>query len=205
MSLLATTSSTDKELTASEKYNHARNIRVREGHTAASRLYQDLINEYRDVTAATRIAASKLSPQRHDKSCPLPKDKRTQEEDEDDIMKDIIKMRSMLEESDFENQCIQKIFGIKPLHVPDDESNEGLELSKAESLAFAKGPVYIKPVPARPQSQLPAFLEDLKRSSKADASLKCLVALFLLGFAGELFRRFATWHEILSAYLLTVA
>ena len=174
-SLLASTPPNEHVL---EDYNHARNVRIKRGHYAASTLYQRLLTDYRDVTAATRIAASLSSPERHDQSCPLP----NEESEDDDIMNAISRMRSILEQSDYNNQCIQEIFGIKPLEMPIESSRV---LTKAESLAFAKGPVYVKPVSARAQSQLPLFLQDLNVENESDSSLKCLVALFLLGFAGE--------------------
>ncbi len=161
-----------------EEYIHARDVRIKEGHRAAAPLYEKLITKHGDITAATRIAAALSSPERHDRSCPLP----NEDVDDDNVMKAIIRMRSILEKSDYNNPCIQKIFGIKPLETAIDPSSV---LTKTESLAFAKGPVYVKPVSARAQSQLPMFLQSLNIENEAESSLKCLVALFLLGFTGK--------------------
>jgi len=70
-------------------------------------------------------------------------------------------------------------------------------------LSFAQSPIYIKPVSAGTQSKLPSLLDGGianirngqvdevdeivvdKKEDNYGSSLKCLVSLFLLGFAGE--------------------
>lgn len=159
----------------SRDYKNARNVRTKHGHTAALPFYQNLLSSHNDVTAATRIAASPSSPQRHDQTCPVPIGSA---EDNSDSLMAIKKLRLILQESDYDNQHIQKMFGIQ------QNINRGPAGEVEETFSFSKGPVYIKPVPARAQSHLPSFLkEDLDVGDKSLSSLTCLVSMFLLGFA----------------------
>jgi len=150
-------------------YKQARDIRTTQGHEAAVHHYQDLISRYHDVTAASRIAASPSSPLRHDLACPI----------DDVATKEILNLENILRRSGYNHRNIQRLFGIKQLS--DLEKNSDGEWGKAAALAFARGPVYVTPVSARPQSQLPSLLDNIEQGS----SLHCLVAMFLLGFAGE--------------------
>jgi hypothetical protein len=166
----ATTVQHDANVDVLASYKQARDIRTKQGHEAAVHHYQDLISRYDDVTAASRIAASPSSPLRHDLACPI-----------DDIAtKEMIpNLENVLQRSGYNHRNIQRLFGIRQLS--DLEKNSDGEWGKAAALAFARGPVYVKPVSSRPQSQLPSLLDNLEQGS----SLHCLVAMFLLGFAGE--------------------
>ena len=188
---LATTPPTSPPPSDDVSYSQARDVRTKQGHHAAVPLYQQLLKNPGDVTAATRIAASPSSPQRHDQTCPIPRGQEA-EGDDNEILTAISKLRSILQQSQYDNQRIQKMFGIKPFSSRQELQNGVIRTTttKAESLAFAKGPVYIMPVSAGAGAQLPSFLDDSHGSSSserniADSSLHCLVALFLLGFAGE--------------------
>ena len=187
----------DDDVSSEYEYECARKVRIKQGHDSALPLYQHLLTKYGDITAATRIAASPSSPRRHDQSCPLPEPESKPEDPSgecDEVMNSIFKIKHALEQSDYNNQGIQRIFGIKP--IPDDISKLKRRLTKSESLVFAKGPVYITPVGARAESRLPSFLDGLDSGNREDASLKCLVALFLLGFAG-MFRLSCTFNVLL--------
>mmetsp|Transcript_29603 Transcript_29603/g.45159 ORF Transcript_29603/g.45159 Transcript_29603/m.45159 type:complete len:644 (+) Transcript_29603:39-1970(+) len=159
---------------SSDEYSNAKQLRIKLGHSAASTAYRKLLVNNQDVTAATRIAAAVSSPYRHDKSCPLP----ARENQDDEVMIAISQLRSILDQSGYNNRGIQQIFGIKSLDL-----KAGAFFTKTQSLAFAKGPIYAKPVSAHASCQLPFFFQDLDKENKPDSSLKCLVALFLLGYS----------------------
>lgn len=164
---------TSHHMNALVSYKQARDVRTKEGHAAAVPYYQHLISRFQDVTAASRIAASPSSPLRHDLACPIDSD----DDDDDDTTTDILRLQNVLKQSDYNNRKIQQLFGIRQLPFGAQHADGGW--SKAEALAFARGPVFVKPVAARPQSQLPSLLDDVGHGS----SLRCLVAMFLLGFA----------------------
>ncbi len=219
-------------------YHHARHIRTQDGHDAAVPLYRQLLLSHKDkeqhqmdadertsfqnylqvgdITAATRIAASFSSPHRQDRTCPVSinisdnqKDKKENDEKEN-VLENIETLRSILRQSNFDNLHIPKIFGIEHIDRNEFYKPES-KFTKAQSLSFARGPVYLTPISAGSQTNLPSFLrEEMEhiiiskqgngnagRSSEAGSkenadilnvssmsSLKCLVALFLLGFAG---------------------
>ena len=126
-----------------------------------------------------RIAAAESSPWRHDQACQLHLN-----------MNMIQKLKKVLEMSNYNNQNVQKLFGI-PSKKDLIGKNNLNELDKHQMLAFAQCPIYLKPVAAGTQTNLPSMLHDLMkddgRSTKDGdeemASLKCFVLLFLLGFA----------------------
>lgn len=180
ISMLLVSSPLPDDSASLAEYKKAKNLRVKEGHSEVSTaVYRELLIKYQDVTAATRIAAASSSPFRHDKACPLPENLQDNE-----VMNAITKLRSIFIQIGYTNQRIQDMFGLKSFDLPIDPSETFL--TKTQSLGFATGPIYVKPISARAQSQLPFFLQDLvDENDKTDSSLKCLVALFLLGFAGE--------------------
>lgn len=186
-------------------YSQARNIRVQHGHKAAVPIYQTLLSQncnenHCDYTAATRIAAAINSPWRHDQTCPLPlplrlssNNKSNNQKNHNDNDKKVKlameQLRHLLVNSHYDNQNVQKLCG---------EENH--------FLAYAKSPIYLKPSSAGSQSRLPPVLDGLLCQVDDDnhdnfkqngytcregggevdhalSSLKCLVSLFLLGFA----------------------
>ena len=140
LSLVSTISCSSSSSTS---YQDARNVRIKSGHIAAVPLYQELLQKYGDVTAATRIAASPHSTVRHDMACPLPRREekylytlvtdgsdhgRTTEEkqeekegdnqdgngDHDEICTEIRKLKGILQQSGYNcHEQIQKLFGVK--------------------------------------------------------------------------------------------
>mmetsp|Transcript_8135 Transcript_8135/g.12155 ORF Transcript_8135/g.12155 Transcript_8135/m.12155 type:complete len:849 (+) Transcript_8135:166-2712(+) len=263
-------------------YSAARNIRTTHGHHAAVSHYRQLLqrstcsngsgsgsepgSSSSDITAATRIAAARSSPQRHEMACPLPLDVDVDDspgvgsgagddsfesgveiEGSPGTMEDIRMFQKNLQSSEYDNTNIARLFGVLPpsssssspsgsIHRNDfmkeregngkaksesgaeegsissssSSSNSSIPISKKQALAFARGPVYIKPICAGSQNRLPSFLqrelewldrdrskglddnennEGMTRNRKregnesAESSLKCLVAMFLLGFA----------------------
>jgi len=134
-----------------QDYAHARNVRLNKGHEAAVPLYQELLQEYpTDITAATRIAACRDTPCRHDAACPVEHQK-------------IQRLRTLLNDSNYDNRHIQGVFGISENH----------------KLAFAAGPVYLTPASAGTVTEPIRVLPEAN-----DCSLQCLVSLFLLGLSG---------------------
>jgi len=157
-----------------------------------------------DFTAATRIAAASNSPWRHDQSCPVPQRQLSLEsliafrqeehespntissEDSKDtkIRRAISDLTQVLERSSFNNEHVQRIFGISPCR---DDEQHGSSRNKAKMLSSSQGPLYIKPVRAGDQIPLPFNLDELAGDEPIDdeeeSSFKCLVAMFLLGFA----------------------
>ena len=160
-----------------------------------------------------RIAAAKSSPWRHDQACQLhlvpslsslPNDVNQSENTYDskelhssnnNTIKMIQTFKKVLEKSHYNNQNVQKLFGIPSKKDLIREKNLD-KLDKQQMLAFAQCPIYLKPVAAGTQTNLPSMLHDLmmkddcssnnKDSDDDDdkmASLKCFVSLFLLGFA----------------------
>lgn len=207
-------------------YQEAKEIRLKYGHAAALPLYQKLLETYGDVTAATRIAASPRSMIRHDMACPLPrgecnneyhmnarvrngytkkdKDRRQEEhvdgaseqDNKDEIMTAIQKLRAVLEQSGyFCHEKVQHLFGVREsLSVASLFDSKGActnrktiktEWSRIEALGFVQGPVYVTPVSSGPISQLPPVITDgIESDDPEKSSLRCLLAMFLLGFAG---------------------
>ena len=101
-------------------YSHARDVRLSLGHEAALPLYQKLLQEHpADVTAATRIAACRNTPSRHDAACPYHPQK-------------IRQLRNLLDDSNYDNGHVQRMFGISEHH----------------KLSFAAGPVFLTPAAA---------------------------------------------------------
>jgi hypothetical protein len=136
----------------SKDYSHARNVRLGLGHEAAVPLYQKLLNEENpsDMTAATRIGACRDARSHHDAACPC------------DIEK-IQQLRTLLQDSNYENKHVQRMFGITENH----------------KLAFAAGPVFLTPAAAGTVTD-PIHISP----ESSDSSLQCLVSLFLLGLSG---------------------
>lgn len=140
---------------SSQDYAYARNVRLNLGHEAAVLLYQKLLKENpKDITAATRIAACRDTPSRHDDACRYYYDPIK-----------IQQLRNLLRESNYDNQHIQSMFGITENH----------------KLTFAAGPVYLTPATA---SSVTDPIQVSFSESKEDRSLQCLVSLFLLGLSG---------------------
>jgi hypothetical protein len=197
-------------------YQDAKEIRLKYGHAAALPLYQKLLETYGDVTAATRIAASPRSMIRHDMACPLPRGadeyrlnawlsnnnerKRhgKHQEDDDEIMIAIQKLRAVLKQSGyFCHEKIQRLFGVmESLSISslfdckdawtNPKTTMKKEWSKVEALGFSQGPVYVSPISAGRISQLPPFIiDEIENDDPKGSSLRCLVAMFLLGFAGR--------------------
>lgn len=183
-------------------HNQARDERTKYGHDVAVPLYQSLLRDHPDLTAATRIAAASLSPWRHDQACPIPQSLEypvalhedvehstnntpSKEIEDTKIRGAISDLKQILEQSSFNNEQVQRLFGISPCGN-DEQHNSGEDRSKM--LSFSQGPVYIKPVRAGEQVSLPFALDELdgngnERLGDNNSSLKCLVTLFLLGFA----------------------
>lgn len=196
--LLATTpNSLSSEESTPDTYAKARDIRVEYGHMAAVPIYQSLLRNNEDFTAATRIAAAKSSPYRHDQACPLPS--KLNDRNDDKVRNSIQELRSVLEKTRFDNRHIQSIFGIPTKENVRKIKHE--ELTKGDMLAFANCPIYLKAQSAGSQTVLPSILDGLQYSTnntdtkgkekpeidKHESSLKCMVALFLLGIAGKFF------------------
>ena len=219
---------TSKSTLTSYSYAEARDIRIRQGHKAAVPLYKALLKQnsndgHNDVTAATRISAAESSPWRHDQACPVPNDDNNKTSDEQQRLQNAIQnLKHILDQSHFDNQHIQQLFGIIPLatekereyqyyykheksyNYEKDKGGIGQEqqepIIRKENLpSFAKCPIYLKPQAAGTQSKLPPLLDGLVSScttstdtsnddkrERSLSSLKCLVTLFLLGFAGEI-------------------
>ena len=152
----------------------------------------------------SRIAAAKSSPWRHDQTCPVPtKSSATGKDHRENIKRTeaIKNFRIILEKSHFDNKHVQQMFGIPPMKENIDYylSSSHNDLSKEQMLAFAKCPIYISARSAGTQSTLPPMMNDLlHKDSEMDendndgndyflSSLKCIVSLFSLGLAGEIF------------------
>lgn len=156
-------------------------------------------NPYLFLIICIRIAAAKSSPWRHDQACPIPTINTNKLPDNDRILTNvhdnekvlnaIQKLRNVLEMSHFDNQHVQQLFDIPP-----KEQLSGInldELKKEYQLAFATSPIFLKPQRAGSQFQLPPLLDELLNNDdevneKQKSSLKCLVTLFSLGFAGTM-------------------
>eukprot|EP00557_Chaetoceros_sp_GSL56_P013686 CAMPEP_0176478836 /NCGR_PEP_ID=MMETSP0200_2-20121128/1401_1 /TAXON_ID=947934 /ORGANISM="Chaetoceros sp., Strain GSL56" /LENGTH=742 /DNA_ID=CAMNT_0017874805 /DNA_START=27 /DNA_END=2252 /DNA_ORIENTATION=- len=117
------------------------------------------------------------------------------ENSNDEIMIAIQNLKVILKQSGYScHEKIQRLFGVmEPLYVSSlFDSKDGFrnrrenkkEWNKAESLGLAQGPVYVTPVSSAPISQLPPMiLDDIENDDQEGSSLRCLVAMFLLGFA----------------------
>lgn len=153
-------------------YSDARNVRVKLGHDAAVALYKELLEmNADDMSAAIRIASARSSPKRHDLACPdirRPK-----------VKQQVNRLRIVLGKSSYNHTQIQKLFGVRPLTESESRA-KGRDITKNEALGSAFGPVYIKPVVAGSQS---GNLDLLLNSDNNDSSLKCLVAMFILGLS----------------------
>lgn len=149
-------------------YKEARNIRAIFGHNAAVPHYKSLLqtnlppnrNEEdlgftngNDVTAASRIAVSHSSPQRHDSIFSSSEKNDAQQ------------LRAVLHRSEFTNNGVKRVFGI------------------AREKFTGCGPLFVQP--AISGSSFPDTLLQGgdAENQETDASLRCLVALFLLGFS----------------------
>lgn len=143
-------------------YERAKTIRATSSNAAvASRLYRNLLSSNpTDVTAATRIAASDLSPSRHDKACNT---------SYPELISDL---RRLLEEVGYNNSNVQRLFGIEGGHPAE----------------HASGPVWAKIVPAGFVGGCPLLPNGSREAAEEDwhgnLGLRCLVTMFLLGFAG---------------------
>ena len=155
-------------------YPAARSIRVNEGHDAAVESYQSLLLENPDdTTAATRIAASPLAPERHDLACPVV--------DTDD---QIASLKALLDDSGYNRINIGKLFGvIQDTSVADSSDEELCD-------TYPLGPTYLVSVEAGSKKRrppLPFSTKSKQYPCKVEAhrlnSLSCLVSMFLLGFA----------------------
>ena len=136
-------------------YPAARSIRVNEGHDAAVKYYQSLLLENPDdTTAATRIAASPLAPDRHDLACPVG--------DTDD---QIASLKALLDESGYNRINIGKLFGVIKQYP----------LGPTYLIPVEAGSKKRRP-------PLP-FSSESKIGAKRMNSLSCLISMFLLGFA----------------------
>jgi len=172
----------------SVSYHEARDKRIKYGHHEAVHLYKSLLRNQADLTAASRIAAAEISPQRHDAACPIPLDTKSSIENEK-IRDEIKALKHILEKSNFSNQHIQRLCGIPRWSEVIDKGVNNLK--KGELLGFAQCPIYLTPVKAGTHSKLPSFLdEDIANNNSSNSieelalvSLKSLVSLFLLGFA----------------------
>lgn len=142
-------------------YEEARNTRIINGHDAAVPLYQQILAGYpQDITAATRIAASKSTPIRQDKACPMISME----------CEDLKQWKHVLDACNYNNRHIQQMCGIR-------EGGLGFD---------SQGPLFLRPVPAGSNLNPPTLRFDRSRDDKRveDSSLVCLVTLFLLGFSG---------------------
>ena len=190
-------------------YSQARSIRTIKGHDAALPFYRSLLERNkRDFSAAVRIAASSLSPSRHDGACPIPVDRLNFHGASYNItVNRILELKTLLYRSRYDNKHVQNMFGIRHDNAVDTtsgkEGGEGKGAKGGESkkekksrLAFAQGPVYIKPVTAgngveNTCTPIDRYLSSLEESDEDDdvtrieASFQCLVSLFLLGFSGR--------------------
>lgn len=143
----------------------ARDARVKSGHETAAPYYKEFLQKYpRLMTADARIAAASSSLKRQDAACPLPNICN----DSDETFCNIQKLRFILEKLGFNNENIQKLFGIN-------------------SSTF--GPVYLKPVATALNEKsfnLPPLYGQRVLQDGTDldnSSLRCLVAMFILGYA----------------------
>ena len=119
-----------------------------------------------------RIAASKSSPWRHDRTCPVPSspssslttnDAISNHDENEKIRKTIHRFRNILERSRYNNENVQHLFGIRPRNESLHELKLDADMSsvkKETMLSFAQSPIYIKPVSAGTQSKLPSLLDD---------------------------------------------
>lgn len=119
-------------LALESSYRQARRVRLEQGHRPAQALYQDLLqtkNEYGSVPeAATWIAASPLTPSRHDEAC--------QYKGSDSTAVAMKALRALLEHSHYDMGSIQTLLGI-----PKDK--------------WAAAPVYIQPCMAGQGGSVP--------------------------------------------------
>jgi len=153
-------------------YSEARNVRVKLGHDAAVALYKELLElNADDASAAIRIASARSSPKRHDLACPDIRQTKVKQQ--------VNELRIVLGKSSYTHTQIQKLFGVRPL-TELKSRKKGQDITKNEALGSAFGPVYIKPVVAGPQS---GNLDLLLNSDNDNSSLKCLVAMFILGLS----------------------
>ena len=138
-------------------YEEARTARLMYGHDAAVPLYQRILAQNpKDMTAATRIAASTSTPYRQDRACSI--------ENDDDLQH----FKQVLNASHYNNKRIQQLFGIR-------EGKLGFE---------SQGPLFVRPVTAGSTLTPPVLNLDPLDERIDDSSFICLMTLFLLGFAG---------------------
>ena len=158
--------------------SQAQDLRTHLGHDAAQPLYQQILKEFpQDLSTAVRIAASSQSLQRQDKACPIPI-KIQNEDDQDEtkeynvrIRQDIAALSQLFKESHYTNGKVKELFGIiPPTSTPRDHPS---------GKVLMQGPVFLKPIRVGSQALFPFVLEDEKLQ---ESSLKCLIAMFLLGF-----------------------
>jgi hypothetical protein len=110
----------------------------------------------------------------------------------------IQKLRAVLKQSGyFCHEKIQRLFGVmESLSISslfdckdawtNPKTTMKKEWSKVEALGFSQGPVYVSPISAGRISQLPPFIiDEIENDDPKGSSLRCLVAMFLLGFAGR--------------------
>ena len=171
-------------LPASSDISHAKETRTKYGHEAAAPFYQNLLKEAPDWSAALRIAASERSPWRQDQACPVPS------VENDKISQNISKLSRLLQQSHYDNDHVKQIFGIptqetikaqRSIDMGDSITND-----KNRGLAFMQGPVFIKPIGVGSKANFPFFHatdEVGVELCEQDSSLKCLIVMFLLGFA----------------------
>lgn len=153
-------------------YSEARNVRAKLGHEAAVDLYKELLElNADDTSAAIRIASARSSPKRHDLACPDIQETKIQEQ--------VNELRRVLEKSSYTHNQIQNIFGVRPLSEIDRKKNED-DITKDEALGSVFGPIYVKPVAAGSKR---GNLDLLLSSENDKTSLKCLIAMFILGLS----------------------
>ena len=168
--------------TDSTSYPHARSVRLNHGHEAAAPHYRSLLkNNPSDLSAASRIAAARSSPERHDKACPVSlAEARSNSDDKVEALAQ--KLRGVLDRSGYNRPNVAKLFGV----------------NASDQSSYPWGPIYLNPVGAGSRKQPPplAFgVGDSASSANGDEkggdssamirSLSCLVTMFLLGFVGE--------------------
>ena len=145
----------------------ARDVRVVLGHESAVPYYKEFLQKHpRIMTAESRIASASSSLKRQDATCPLP----SICDESDKNFRNIQKLRCLLKQIGYNNENIEKLFGIK------------------SSTSF--GPVYLKPVRTALNEKsfnLPPLMDGpkvLENGTDLDnSSLQCLVAMFILGYA----------------------
>ena len=164
-------------------YSEARNVRAKLGHEASVDLYKELLElNADDISATIRIASARSSPTRHDLACPGVQKAKVQLQ--------VNELRTILERSSYTHIHIQRIFGVRPFSEMDFNNSEE-DITKNEALGSTYGPIYIKPVTVGSKRK---DLDRLLCSENEDSSLKCLVAMFILGLSVPI--------EILSSKLV---